>query len=416
MPNSDAAHNAFFILAVISEPSAPNHGLSLNSAKQLCIMIPVDGGRCGLVAGAIRPRPLLRGIFEMQTGFTARFALWAAVGAAIGGLAPSASASVITYNRNAAVNYANANYNKVVSDGYFWINGSTSIYYGAGQPVPVNVANEAGGIGDDCAHFVSSCIGSPAGGLTIPSRAGTYGEPGAARLDELLVGSSLGGYGTTYDYGTLVSSVSQLTPGDIIGYDWDGSGDGSMSGIDHTVVYLGNGEVAAHAASHDDVAWNFGNTSSTITFFIHITLPDSIVPTAPNNSSPPANSTVTILRPRLTANAFSDGAIGSTHTASEWEIFKAGTLVYDTGTDTTDLLGLTVPTGILRAGNSYTYEVRYEDNYGDWSSYSQATNFSVTAVPEPSSFALMATAAGLFLIRRRRSHRQRRIKDHQENS
>src|SRR5882724_13039059 len=181
----------------------------------------------------------------------------------------AATASAITvYNRTAAVAYANANWNKVVSDGYFWINGSTANYYGAGQPVPVNVSGEAGGIGDDCAHYVSSVLGTPGGGLTIPSRAGTYGEPGAARLDELLVGNSLGGYGTTYKYGQLVTSVSQLTPGDVIGYDWTGSGGGSMSGIDHTVVYLGNNQIAAHAASHDGVVWNWGNSSSTITFFI----------------------------------------------------------------------------------------------------------------------------------------------------
>jgi cell wall-associated NlpC family hydrolase len=336
----------------------------------------------------------------MQTGFTARFALWAAAGAAIGSLAPSASAQV--YNRTAAVNYANANWNKVVTDGYFWINGSTATYYGAGQPVPVNAPNEAGGIGDDCAHFVSSILGSPAGGLTIPSRAGTYGEPGAARLDELLVGSSLGGYGTTYKYGTVVSSISQLTPGDVIGYDWDGSGGGSMSGIDHTTIYLGNGQIAAHAASHDGVAWNWNNGSSTKTFLIHMTVHDSIVPTTPKNSSPAANATVSSLTVLLTANAFSDGAIGSTQTASEWKIFKGGTLVYDTGTDTTHLLGLTVPAGILTAGNSYTWQVRYEDNYGDWSNFSPATSFSISPVPEPSSFGLIVTGAMLLLIRRRR--------------
>jgi cell wall-associated NlpC family hydrolase len=336
----------------------------------------------------------------MPTGFPARFALWAAVAAAVGGLAPSASAQV--YDRNAAVNYANANWNKVVADGYFWINSSTATYYGAGQPVPVNAPNEAGGIGDDCAHFVSSCLGSPAGRLTIPSRAGTYGEPGAARLDELLVGSSLGGYGTTYKYGQLVSSVSQLTPGDVIGYDWDGSGGGSMSGIDHTVIYLGNGQIAAHAASHDGVAWNWGNGSSTKTFFVHITLHDSIVPTAPTNSSPAANATVSSLTPLLTGSAFSDGAIGSTQTAAEWKIFRGGALVYDTGTDTADLLGLTVPAGILTAGNSYTWQVRYGDNYGDWSSYSPLTSFSIAPVPEPSSFGLIATGAVLLVIRRRR--------------
>jgi hypothetical protein len=329
-------------------------------------------------------QPLTLGTYKMQTGFTARFALWAAVGAAIGGLAPSASAQV--YNRTAAVNYANANWNKVVSDGYFWINGSTASYYGAGQPVPVNAPNEASGIGDDCAHFVSSCIGTPGGGLTIPNRAGTYGEPGAARLDGLLVGNSVGGYGTTYQYGTLVSSISQLTPGDVIGYDWDGSGKGSMSGIDHTVIYVGNNLVDCHATSHLGVNWTLGGAANY--FFIHITLPDTIVPTAPKNASPAANATVSTLTPKLTVDAFSDLAIGSKQTASEWKIFKGSTLLYDTGTDTTNLLGLTVPAGMLTAGNSYTWQVRYQDNYGGWSSYSPATSFSISPVPEPSTILL----------------------------
>jgi hypothetical protein len=281
----------------------------------------------------------------MQRTFGAKLALWGAAGASFCGLAPSASA--IVYDRNAAVAYANQYWNKVVSDGYFWINGSTANYYGAGAPVPVNAPNEAGGIGDDCAHFVSSVIGTPAGGLTIPSRAGTYGEPGAARLDELLVGNSLGGYGTTYKYGQLVTSVSQLTPGDVIGYDWTGSGGGSMSGIDHTVFYLGNNQIAAHATSHDGVAWNWANSSSTITFLIHITVPNSIVPTAPSNVSPAMNTSVSNLTPRLTANAFIDGAIGSTQVAAQWEIFNGSTLVY-------------------------------EDNFGGWSSYSAATSLSIT--------------------------------------
>lgn len=317
----------------------------------------------------------------------------------LGGLAPSASA--IVYNRTAAVAYANAYWNKCVTDGYFWINGSTAKYYGAGQPVPVNVAGEAGGIGDDCAHFVSSCIGAPGGGLTIPSRAGTYGEPGAARLNELLVGNSSGGYGSTYKYGELVSSVSQLTPGDVIGYDWTGNGGGSQSGIDHTVIYLGNGMIAAHASSHNGVAWNWGNSSNTITFFVHITLHDSIVPNVPANVSPAANAYVSNVMPTLIGNAFSDGAIGSTHVASQWQIFSGNTLVYDTGTDTNNLLGLTIPSGKLAAGNSYTWQVRYEDNYGDWSGYSAATSFSVLPVPEPAC-VLMGCGAMLLAARRRR--------------
>src|SRR6476620_11951782 len=298
---------------------------------------------------------LTRGAYKMQRRFSAKLVLWAAVGAGFCGLAPSASA--IVYNRTAAVAYANANWNKVVNDGYFYIDSYPATYIGAGQPVPAG--------GNDCAHFVSSVLGTPGGGLTIPNRAGTYGEPGAARLDELLVGNSAGGYGTTYKYGQLVTSVSQLTPGDVIGYDWDGSGGGSMSGIDHTVVYIGNGLVDCHATSHLGVNWTLGGAVDY--FFIHITLPDSIVPTAPSNVSPATNTSVSNTTQTLTASAFSDGAIESTQVAAEWKIFNGiGSMVYDSGTDASHFTSLTVPTGKLNVGATYTWQVRYQDNYGDW--------------------------------------------------
>jgi hypothetical protein len=340
------------------------------------------------------PQPSTPKTYTIHNGFPARLALWAAVGAGLGGVAPSASA--VVYNRTAAVTYANNYWNKCVSDGYFWINGSTANYYGAGQPVPVNVAGEASGIGDDCAHYVSSCIGSPGGGLTVPSRAGTYGEPGAARLNELLVGNSAGGYGTTYQYGTQVSSVSQLTPGDVIGYDWSGNGGGSMSGIDHVVIYVGNGNVNAHATSHQGVNWNFGGAA--YNFFIHINLHDAIVPTAPTNSSPAGNTSVT---PKLTASAFSCGAMGSTQIAAEWQIRQGNNLILDSGTDTTNLTSLIVPSGKLTAGSSYSWQVRYEDNYNDWSSYSTAMSFATAPVPEPAG-AMMVFGALLLSTRRRR--------------
>jgi hypothetical protein len=340
----------------------------------------------------------IRKTHTVRIGLVTRFALLAAVGAGIAGVAPSAWA--LSYDRNAAVNYANTNWNKVVSDGYFWINGSTANYYGAGQPVPVNVTGEASGIGDDCAHYVSSCIGTPGGGLTVPNRAGTYGEPGAARLDELLVGNSSGGYGTTYQYGTLVSSVSQLTPGDVIGYDWDGSGGGSMSGIDHTVVYVGNNQVDCHATSHLGANYTLGGAADY--FFIHINLPDTVMPTTPSNNSPANNASGMTLTPKLALSSFVDTVIGSSQIAAEWKIFKGGSLVYDTGTDAVDLTSLTVPSGKLVAGNSYTWQVRYEDNYNDWSSYSTATTFATAPVPEPGC-ALIACGTLLLSTRRGRT-------------
>jgi hypothetical protein len=316
----------------------------------------------------------------------------AACAAVVGGIAPSASA--VTYDRNAAVNYANQYYNKVVTDGYFWLAGDvdTLTYYGAGSAVPTNVSGEASGIGDDCAHFVSSCVGTPAGGLSIATRVSpSYGEPSAYRLDELLISDG---------YGVQVSSISQLTPGDVIGYDWDDSGKGSMSGIDHTVIYLGNNKIACHAASYDGTAWS--ESKSVGIFYIHMTVKDSIVPTAPANSSPASNASVSSSTPKLIASTFSDGAIGSTETAAEWEIYKGSTVVYDTGTDTTDLASLTVPDGELGVGNTYKWKVRYEDNYGDWSSYSPTTNFSMIAVPEPTSMAFLFGGAMLATRRKRR--------------
>ncbi|MGA2543458.1 MAG: NBR1-Ig-like domain-containing protein, partial [Verrucomicrobiota bacterium] len=146
------------------------------------------------------------------------------------------------YDRAKAVSYANKYAHYVCSDGYFWTDGSDNSDLGAGTPVPTSPT-----IGDDCAHFVSSCIGSDqgGGGLNIPSRVPpTYGEPGAANLvNTVLIGSG---------YATEVSSMSSMSPGDVIAWNW--SGDNNIANIDHVTLYLGNGEIAAHSASCLDVA------------------------------------------------------------------------------------------------------------------------------------------------------------------
>ena len=86
------------------------------------------------------------------------------------------------YDRAKAVSYANNYAAYVCGDGYFWTNSSGFGYYGTGEFTPVPTS----AIGDDCAHFVSCCIGSEShqmgGGLTIPTRDVTYGEPGAGSL------------------------------------------------------------------------------------------------------------------------------------------------------------------------------------------------------------------------------------------
>jgi hypothetical protein len=147
------------------------------------------------------------------------------------------------YDRAKAVSYANNYARYVCSDGYFWTNGSDFGFYGTGTFTPVPAVE-----GDDCAHFVSCCIGSEThqkgGGLYIYTRDVTYGEPGAAHLvSTCLLAAGLA---------TEVTSLSSLSPGDVIGWNWEG--DTNIADLDHDTVYLGNGVLAAHSSSHLDVS------------------------------------------------------------------------------------------------------------------------------------------------------------------
>ncbi len=163
------------------------------------------------------------------------------------------------YDRSRVISYANNYAGYVCNDGYFWTNGSDYAHFGAGAPVPTAY------LGDDCAHFVSSCIGSQSalrgGGLPIPSRVPpTYGEPGAARLVQTVLID--GGYATE------VTSLSEMSPGDVVGWNWEG--DTNMADLDHVTLYLGNGLLASHAISALDVSANTFFQSSEPHFVRHL--------------------------------------------------------------------------------------------------------------------------------------------------
>jgi hypothetical protein len=194
------------------------------------------------------------------------------------------------YDRAKAVSYANNYAGFVVSDGYFWTNGSDYGDFGALAPVPTAE------LGDDCAHFVSSCIGSQpnqkGGGLTIPSRVPpTYGEPGAGRLvNTCLIAAGLA---------TEVFSLSSLSPGDVIAWNWEGDDD--IADIDHDTFYLGNGLLAAHSASCLDVSattwYQDAYPTSWEWHLIHIfdagdTTPPTVAISSPTNGQTFANSTI----------------------------------------------------------------------------------------------------------------------------
>ncbi len=165
------------------------------------------------------------------------------------------------YDRARAVSYANNYAGYVCSDGYFWTNSSTFGTFVPGTNAP------SSGLGDDCAHFVSCCIGSEphqrGGGLNIYTRDITYGEPGAAHL----VNTCLIGPG----YATEVFSLNSLSPGDVVGWNWEG--DTNIANLDHVTLYLGNGLLASHSASCLDVSantWYQGSAPSYVRHLIHI--------------------------------------------------------------------------------------------------------------------------------------------------
>jgi cell wall-associated NlpC family hydrolase len=166
------------------------------------------------------------------------------------------------YDRARAVSYANNYSGYVNSDGYFWTNGSSF-----GTFTPLSVAPTSG-LGDDCAHFVSSCIGSEphmrGGGLKIASRVPpAYGEPGAAHL----VNTTLIAPG----YAIEVFSLNDMAPGDLVGWNWEG--DTNVANLDHVTFYLGNGLLASHSASALDVSantWYQGSSSKAVRHLIHI--------------------------------------------------------------------------------------------------------------------------------------------------
>jgi len=142
------------------------------------------------------------------------------------------------YDRLGACRYAEKYWNKVCSDGYFFADSETPSMLGARKPVPTDEE------GFDCAHFVSCCIGSEpnqrAGGLDVPSRTLTYGEPGAQRLVNWLIGQGA----------SHVASISAMMPGDVVAYDVDRNG-----WIEHVALYMGDGLVTAHSISRYS-GWN----------------------------------------------------------------------------------------------------------------------------------------------------------------
>ena len=102
------------------------------------------------------------------------------------------------------------------------------------------------------------------------------------------------------DLAVEVSSLSSLSPGDVIGWNW--AGDTNLANIDHDTIYLGNGVLAAHSASHLDVSattYYQGSYPQLAWHLIHIlnkadTIPPTVAISSPTNGQTFTSSTIAV--------------------------------------------------------------------------------------------------------------------------
>jgi hypothetical protein len=123
---------------------------------------------------------------------------------------------------------------------------------------------------------------------------------------------------------------------------------------------------------------------------------EKVSPSSPHVATPtilsPVNSATNVKeQPIIQSSAFAVVGGTDTHAASEWRVRKAtgdwATPLWDSGADTVNLTSVTLPAGILQAGQqSYVVQVRHKGTAYGWSEWSE--NITFTTSP---SFVHVAT-------------------------
>ena len=121
----------------------------------------------------------------------------------------------------------------------------------------------------------------------------------------------------------------------------------------------------------------------------------NVEPNAPTNLAPVDSAANVPLAVTLQASAFSDPNPGDSQAASEWVVQRAAdsSVVIDSGTDVVDTTSYSVPAGLLGYLTAYTWQVRFQDNHGAWSSFSIPTGFTTA----PPSLAVTAVQGNVIV-------------------
>ena len=109
-------------------------------------------------------------------------------------------------------------------------------------------------------------------------------------------------------------------------------------------------------------------------------------PDRPAAVEPPAGTTGTSLSPTLESSAFSDPDRGDTHAASQWQITANvgdyGSPVFDNAHAAgSSLTSIVVYSCNLNSSTTYYWHIRYQDNHGTWSDWSEESSFTTQSSP-----------------------------------
>jgi hypothetical protein len=114
--------------------------------------------------------------------------------------------------------------------------------------------------------------------------------------------------------------------------------------------------------------------------YVGLNTVDSVTaPAQPRNLAPAHGATGVSQNPTLRSSAFSGSEVGDTHAASQWQLWKdSSSLIYDGGTDFTNLTSTTIVSGRLSYSTTYWWHVRHRGSVGLWSDWSTETSFKTT--------------------------------------
>ena len=159
------------------------------------------------------------------------------------------------------------------------------------------------------------------------------------------------------------------------------------SALDLEVIPLGALQPSTkyywHVKAMDELGywsvWSVGTSLTTVKGY---------APDQPENYSPTDGATEISPDQRLWGTGFYD-CEGNGHFASQWQVTSSageyGSPLFDSGIDLNNKTQIAMPVGLVDYGMKYYWRVRYQDDMGLWSAWSNETSFTIVGNRAPSS-------------------------------